>query len=55
MVRTAFTFTVKQPKKSELLEPDCEGNTILANIITVYLLQRHITEDANLLCELPEN
>jgi len=48
MGRTACTFTVKQSKKSELLDPECEGNTILANMITVHLLQCRITEDTNI-------
>jgi hypothetical protein len=48
MGHTAFTFTVKQSKESEMFDPECEDRTILANMTTVYLLQRHITEDANL-------
>jgi hypothetical protein len=49
MGRTAITVTVKQSKKSGLLDPECEGSVFLANMITVYLQQRHITEDANVL------
>ena len=35
--RTAFTFTVKQSKKSGLFDPAFEDSTILANMTTVYL------------------
>jgi hypothetical protein len=55
MGHTAFIFTVKKFKKSGLLDPECEGSAFLANMITVYLQQRHITEDANLLHKFTTN